>query len=459
MQNKSLIPWVLGLGLLMETLDSTVLNTALPQMAQSFDVNALTLKLAIVSYFITLAVFIPVSGYATDRWGTKRVFFYATVAFLLSSLLCGFSQNIFQLVIGRLFQGLGGAMITPVGRMILLKTFERKEFIKAFTSLVLVGQFGVVCGPMLGGALTTFLGWRWVFFVNLPVGFLLLILIVRVIPNYQEAIRYHFDKLGFVFFSIAVGLITFGLALVTEESFQDVETAGVLFGIGVVLLMVYIWHARRLSLPLLNLKLFRVRTFRVAILGSFLVRLPLNAPFFLLMLLFQIEFGFSALVSGLFLMPFGFAMMTMKTYFQRVLRRCGFRRSLMLNPVLLMLSLLTFTQVTAATPAWTLLLLVGFLGVVSSFQFTCMNTLNFVDIEKQEMSHASMIGSVLQQLAMSFSVCFSAGLLILVSRFHHVATLNVTAFHTTFYVLGGVSLLSILIFRRLQPEDGRAMLQ
>jgi MFS family permease len=150
MQNKSLIPWVLGLGLLMETLDSTVLNTALPSMAQSFDVNALTLKLAIVSYFITFAVFIPVSGYATDRWGTKRVFFYATVIFLLSSLLCGFSQNIFQLVIGRLFQGLGAAMITPVGRMILLKTFERKEFITAFTSLVLVGQLGVVCGPMLG---------------------------------------------------------------------------------------------------------------------------------------------------------------------------------------------------------------------------------------------------------------------------------------------------------------------
>ncbi len=350
-------------------------------------------------------------------------------------------------------------MITPVGRMILLKTFERKEFIKAFTSLVLVGQLGVVCGPMLGGALTTFLGWRWVFFVNLPVGFLLLILIVRVIPNYKEEQRYHFDKIGFVLFSIAVGLITFGLALVTEESFQNVETAGVLFGIGAILLVVYILHSRRLHLPLLNLKLLRVRTFRIAILGSFLIRLPLNAPFFLLMLLFQIEFRFSALEAGLFLMPFGFAMMTMKTYFQRVLRRCGFRRSLMLNPVLLMLSLLTFTQVTAATPAWTLLLLVGFLGVVSSFQFTCMNTLNFVDIEKKEMSHACMIGGVLQQLAMSLSVCFSAGLLILVSRFHHVATLNVTAFHTTFYVLGAVSLLSILIFRRLQPEDGRAMLQ
>lgn len=459
MRNRTYIPCVLGLGLLMETLDSTVLNTALPQMALSFAVDALTLKLSIVSYFITLAIFIPASGYATDRWGTKRVFFGATLLFVLSSFLCGVSQNLPELIIGRLLQGVGGAMVTPVGRLILLKTFERTEFIKAFTSLVLVGQVGVVLGPTLGGILTTFLGWRWVFFVNLPVGLLLLIFIARVIPNYREEIRYHFDKWGFILFSIAVGLITFGLALVTEESFHNANIAGMLLSMGALFLVIYLWHTKHKYLPLLNLTLFRIRTFRIAILGSFLIRLPLNAPFFLLTLLFQIEFGFSAFAAGLFLMPYGLAMITMKGYFQKILSYFGFRRSLMINPILLTLSLFTFSQVTAETPAWILLVLVALLGIVSSFQFTCMNTLNFADIEKKDMSHASIISSVLQQLAMSFSVCFSAGLLIGVSKIHHVAALHIAAFHTTFYILGGVMLLSLLIFRQLRPDDGAVMLR
>lgn len=457
--NKTYIPWVLGLGLLLDTLDTTVLNAALPQMAISFSVDALTLKLAIISYLISLAVFIPISGYVTDRWGTKRVFFSATVVFLISSLLCGISQHVPELIIGRLFQGIGGAMITPVGRLILLKTFSRNEYIKAFTSLVLVGQLGIALGPALGGTLTTFLGWRWVFFINLPIGLILLALIVRFIPDYREEVRYQFDWLGFGLFSIAVGLITFGLALMSEQAFENMALSGSLVIAGLALLGVFAVHVKRCLHPLLNLTLLRIRTFRIAILGSLLIRLPLNAPFFLLTLLLQIEFGFSAFESGLFLVPYGVSMVLAKPFFQTILYRYGFRRCLTVTPIFLAGSLFSFSLITATTPAWVILLLVGLLGILSSFQFSGMNTLNFADIEKADTSHASIISSVLQQLAISFSVCFSAGLLVMASHFYHVETLNLASFHTTFVVLGGVMLLGVFLFKRLRASDGEAMLR
>jgi predicted MFS family arabinose efflux permease len=208
----------------------------------------------------------------------------------------------------------------------------------------------------------------------------------------------------------------------------------------------------------LKLTLLRILTFRIAILGSFLSRLALNTPFFLLTLLLQIEFHFSAFAAGLFLMPYGLMMVATKPYVQKILHHYGFRRSLLLNPILLALLFLMFAQITLNTPAWIILLLVGLLGMSSSFQFTCMNALNFADVEKKDMSHASIISSVVQQLAMSFGVCFSAGLLIFVSRWHHVGTLNVAAFHTTFYLLSAVILSSLFIFRQLRAGDGATML-
>lgn len=457
-KNNRFIPWILGFGLLMETLDSTVLNTALPQMALYFDASALTLKLAIVSYLITLAAFIPISAYATDRWGTQRVFFVAVALFITSSFLCGISQNLPELIIGRLLQGVGGAMITPVSRLILLKMFPRTEFIKVFTSLVLVGQLGVALGPTLGGTLTTFLNWRWVFFINLPIGIILLIGIVRLIPNYIESEKYRFDGIGFLLFSGAVGLITFALAFMTEQAFQHNTVSEILLATGFLSFILYLLRAKIISRPLLTGAIFRLRTFRLSILGSTIIRLPLNAPFFLLSLLFQVALGFSAFEAGLFLLPYGLNMVMSKAFFRKILCRYGFRRCLIMNPILLAFSLASFAFITSETPAWIILMLVGILGTLSSFQFSAMNTLNFADIDPKDSANASMIIGVAQQVTISFSVCLAAGLLISASNFHHVSSLNISAFHTTFWILGILSLLSILVFWRLKSEDGAAML-
>lgn len=454
MRNKSYIPRVLGLGLLMETLDTSVLNTALPQMASSFHAEILTLKLAIISYVITLAAFLPIGGYLTDRWGSKHVFFVAVAVFILSSFGCGIAQNLPELVIGRLLQGMSAAMVTPVGRLILLKTFTRKEYIKAFTSLVIVGQLGVALGPTVGGGLTTFIGWRWIFFINVPIGILLLWLIARFIPNYREELRYALDKTGFLLFSSGLGAITFGFAWMTEQAFQDDLLAVGLTFFGFVLLGLYAWHAHYCTRPLVNFSLLRLRTFRISLIGSFVTRLPLNAPFFLLTLLLQVALGFSAFKTGLCLIPYGLGMMMTKSFFNYFLHCVGFRRFLVINPIFLAISLLSFSLINESTPFWLIGLLIGFLGAFSSCQFSGMNTLAFADVEPKEVSNASIITGVFQQIAISISICFAAGLLILAGNFYHIAALNLTAFHAAFVCLSLIMLMSIFIFRGLKVGDG-----
>lgn len=443
----------------METLDSTVLNTALPQMAGSFDANILTLKLAIVSYVITLAAFLPIGGYLTDRFGTKRVFFVAVAVFVMSSFWCGVARHLPELIIGRLLQGVGGAMVTPIGRLILLKSFSRNEYIKAFTSLVLVGQMGVALGPILGGALTTFLGWRWIFFINLPIGIFLLTLIARFIPDHREEVKYRLDKIGFLLFATALGAITFGLAWMTEQAFEDDIFSMTLTFLGILLFAGYAWHAKYYPRPLLDFSLVRLRTFRVSLLGSFLARIPLNAPFFLLTLLLQIEFGFSAFKSGLFLIPYGLSMAMTKPFFGYVLAHLGYRRSLLLNPLLLAAILFSFSQLSPETPAWIIFLLIACLGMLSSFQFTAMNSLAFSDVNSSEISNASIITGVFQQLAMSIAICVSAGLLIMIGNYYYLTALSIKAFHGAFLILGVIMLFSFFVFQRLKPGDGEAMLQ
>lgn len=458
MKKTWIIPRVLGLGLLMETLDSTILNTALPQMALTLKADVLSLKLAIISYFITLAAFLSISGYLTDRFGTKRVFFIAVGVFVLSSFGCGMAQTLSQLIVGRLAQGMSAAMITPVGRLILLKTFERKDYIKAFSSLVMIGQIGIALGPTLGGILTTFLGWRWIFFVNIPVGCFLLWLIAHYIPDYSQSIRYSLDKIGFFLFAGSLAAMTFGLAWMTEQAFQnDIYSLGLVL-LGLILFLFYLLHLRICPKPLLRFSLLKVRTFRIAIMGNMICRIPLNAPFFLLTLLMQMELNFSAFKAGLFLIPYGLGMAMTKTGFRYLIHRFGFRRCLLVNPILLALVLFSFSLIHKGSPSWLLMALIGMLGILTSCQFSSMNTLVFSDVEAAHISEGSMITGVCQQLAISIAVCVAAGLLVFAGRYYHIPALSLTSFHVAFIVLSGIMLLSLFIFQRLNHNDGAAVL-
>lgn len=458
LKNKWLVPWILGLSFLMEALDTTVLNTALPQMAMALSINLLTLKLAIVSYVVTLAAFLPLSGYVSDRFGTQKVFFIAVVIFVSSSLLCGASQNLTELVVGRLLQGIGGAMVTPVARLMLLKTFERSEFIKAFNFLVIVGQIGVALGPTLGGIVTTTLGWRWMFFINLPTGLILLVLSVYFIPNYIETKRYAFDRRGFFLFSMAMSTMTFGLALMTETGWGHTLYAMALIGLGGVFFLLYFWHAQYVSRPLLNFLLLKKRTFRLSFLGAFISRLPINAPLFLLTLLLQVVFGFSALKAGLCLIPYGLSMALTRTFFIKIAQSFGYRRCLITNSMLTAGTLFLFSGITLATPLWVILLLLGVMGMFTSFQFSGMNSLAFADIEPQDIAQASLISGVFQQFSMSLSVCVAAGLLSTFGYVLHSNALSLRMFHLSFAALSVVMLSSLFAFCRLRAGDGDALL-
>ncbi len=457
-ENKH-IPRILGLGLFLQQLDAMVLNTAIPQMSVSLDTSPLSLKLAITSYLLTLAMFIPVSGYFADRFGTKRIFAAAMLVFLLGSVICGVAHSIEILIAGRLVQGLGAAMVTPVGRLILMKSFSRTDFIMAFTYYTIMGQVGLVVGPVLGGFLTTFMGWRYIFFINVPVVLLALYLVQRFIPNHVEEEFPEFDWVGFVIFGVAAGSITFAFSWLTEQNFTHVDLPLLLLTVGICLAVVYYRHARKTPFPSLDIRIFRIETFRLATFGGFLFRIGMAGFGFLIPLQMQLQFGYNAFESGLILLPSALAFLVTKTIFKNFLQRYGFRKCLLFTPVVVVVSFIGLSWINSATPLWVILLLMTFIGFFTSLQYSFTNTLNLADIPKQESSRATSVSVVFQQLGISFSVCFCAGLLVSSSHLSGTALLGAMAFHYTYLGLSAFTLLSTLLFLQLPKTAGESLLQ
>lgn len=444
------LPLIIGFGLLMENIDISIINTAIPKMALSLNTNPIDLKIGVTSYLLTLAAFIPISGYLADSYGAKRTFFWAIVVFLLGSIACGFSQSVWQLVLGRLVQGMGGAMMTPVGRLIMLRKYPKKEFIKAFGSLIILGQVGPALGPVLGGVLTTFYSWRYVFFVNVPFGLLALVLVHYFVEETPIRKMPKFDYQGFVLFGLAAAALTFGFSLWAEQE-GDWPVAVSLLVMGIVLASLFYLHARHNPHPSLNLKVFATRSFRIAVSGSFIIRLALGGVPFLLPLLLQLGWHKTPLVAALLILPYGLSMFLAKPLVRKILDRYGYRKVLMMNPVILALifSLLALSVHTYSMLF--ILILAGFLGFFSSLQFTFMNTLNFVDIEEDHTVQAVGISSVFQQISMSFGVCVVAFLLMGFGGAHYVANVSIpdAAFEAASLGLSFICLISILIFRNL----------
>jgi EmrB/QacA subfamily drug resistance transporter len=457
---KKLLPWLVAVAFFMESLDTTILNTAVPTIARALEVAPLSMKAVLASYTLSLAVFIPISGWMANRFGTRRVFASAIGIFTLGSVLCGISRNIHWLVAFRILQGAGGAMMLPVGRLTMVRTFAKSELIRAMSFVAIPGLIGPMLGPVSGGLITGYFHWSVIFFVNVPIGLVGLYLVYRHLPDYREKDTPPADIVGLILFSAGIALLSYVLEVFGEHTLSGREILGLL-AISAALLAGYGLHATHSAHPLLRLQLFRVRTFRAAVVGSFVTRLGIGGIPFLFPLLYQIGLGFTPIQSGLLMMPQAFAAMSLKLTMPRILARFGYRGVLISNTVMLGALMLLFATIGAATPAWLIVAQLFAFGFFTSLQYTSMNTLVYADMSEGQTASASTIASTAQQMSLSFGVA-SASLVTAVfipDRFRTTPTEMIHGIHHAFLVLGALTIISTLVFRELRSNDGSSVSQ
>ena len=400
---KGFLPWLVAVAFFMEALDTTILNTAVPVVAHALDVAPLSMKAVLASYTLSLAVFIPVSGWMADRFGTRRVFASAIGVFTIGSLLCGVSRDIHLLVACRILQGMGGAMMLPVGRITMVRSFARSELIRAMSFVAIPGLIGPMLGPLAGGFIIEYFHWSVIFFVNIPIGLTGLYLVYRYLPDYREERTHRLDVIGLVLFGAGVALLSYVLEVFGEHTLSAREVAALL-AISIALLAAYGLHSIRTAYPLLRLALFRIRTFRSAVAGSFFTRLGIGGIPFLFPLLYQVGLGFSPIQSGMLMMPQAFAAMSLKLTMPGILARFGYRAVLVSNTVALGLMIMLFAGLDASTPLWRLVAELFAFGFFTSLQYTSMNTLAYANVTPEETSSASTIASTGQQMSVSFGI-------------------------------------------------------
>jgi EmrB/QacA subfamily drug resistance transporter len=448
-----LIPLIVACALFMENLDSTVLATSLPSIAQSFGESPVRLSFAITSYLFSLAVFIPISGWVADRYGAKNVFRGAIVVFLTGSILCGLSNSLLQMVAARMLQGLGGAMMVPVGRLVLLRSVTKADLVGAMAWLTVPALIGPVIGPLLGGFITTYFHWRWIFWINVPIAILGMVLVTLFIPGGREPPPPAFDTAGFILTAAGLVGLMFGFETIGRDIVPGWASA-LLLCLGLACMVLFVQHASRIAHPVLDLRLLGVRTFRASVTGGFLFRMGIGALPFLLPLLLQTGFGLSAFESGQLTFAAALGALTMKLVAKPILRRFGFRCVLLSNAALSGLSLAAIALFRPDTPHALILavLLIG--GFFRSLQFTSINTLGYADIDQQRMSRATSFASMAQQLSLSAGVASGAILLHLTMNAHGVVSVQPKDFVPAFLGVGAMALASALVYVRLPPDAG-----
>jgi EmrB/QacA subfamily drug resistance transporter len=412
------------------------------------------MKAVLASYTLSLAVFIPVSGWMADRFGTRRVFASAIGLFTLGSFLCGISNNIHLLVACRILQGCGGSMMVPVGRLTLVRTFAKSELLRTMSFVSIPALVAPMLGPIAGGLIVGYLHWRFIFFLNIPIGLAGLILVYLHLPDYREENTNPLDLVGLILFGSGIGLLSYVLEIFGEHTLSSREMSGLL-AMSLVLLVGYGIHSRSLEFPLLELKLFAIRTFRAAVSGSFFTRLGIGGVPFLLPLLYQVGLGFTPIQSGLLVMPQALAAMSMKVIMPRLLRSIGYRGVLISNTVILGVLLMVFATIGLRTPVWAIVLQAFLYGGFTSLQYTSMNTLVYADITEQEASSASSIASTMQQMSISFGVAI-AGLVtaFFIPTSHSNPSEMIRGIHKALMALGVLTIVSTIVFRSLESGDG-----
>lgn len=428
----------------MENLDGTVIATALPQMAKSFNVPVLGLSIGITAYLLALAVFVPMSGWITDRYGARTIFASAIAVFTLSSVLCGFAQTVPEFTAARVIQGIGGAMMVPVGRLVVLRNTEKRELVRAIALITWPGLAAPILGPPLGGIITDHANWRWIFFLNVPLGIIALGLALRMVPNIKADERPPFDWLGFVLTGLACLSITVGLDHVTDPHSKPLEIAGLLL-LGVVLGALAVRHLKRAEHPLVRFEALKVPTFAIMIWGNSLFRFAIGAVPFLLPILFQVGFGLSATQSGMLVLWVFAGNLAMKPATTWVLRKFGFRNVLLGNGLLAALSLTAIAAFSPSTPYPLVAATLFAGGLFRSMQFTAANTLGFADVPPAQMTGANVLLSTIGGLTSGVGPAIGAIALHFGSWFRQAetATPTLSDFRIAFVIVGFICLASL----------------
>ncbi|OPB92585.1 MFS transporter [Elizabethkingia occulta] len=451
---KKILPVILATAIFMQMLDSTILNTSLPSIAKDLQESPLNMQNAIISYVLTLAVFMPVSGFLADKFGTKKVFITSLILFSIGSLFCALSQNLTQLVISRVIQGIGGSLMTPVGKLALIKTFDKNELLKAMNFAIIPALIGPVLGPLVGGYLVDYFSWHWIFLINIPIGIIGIILGSKFMPDYK-AESLDFDLKGFLIFASASLLLSVSLELFGD--LQNITPVLFIFILGFLFLYYYYWHAKRDENPIFPLNLFKVRTFRVGIIGNMATRLGISSVPLLLPLMIQIAYKQSAVTSGWIITPMAITAIFAKSYVIKILDTFGYRKTLMTNTFIIGTLICVLAIPGIHTSIYWFIPIIAVLGFFNSIQFTSMNTISIADLRNFQTSSGNSLLSVNQQLAIGFGITFG---LIVLKLFENSALIKGdvhNAFRYTFLTIGILTIISGFVFRRLHISDGKNM--
>lgn len=449
------IALVVASALFMQQLDGTVLTVALPTMARDLGTPATSLSLALTSYLLALALFIPASGTLADRFGSRSIFCWAIVVFLLGSIACAQAGSLPTLVAARFVQGIGGAMMVPVGRLVLLRSVAKEDMVQALSWLVMPALAGPILGPPIGGFIVTWLDWRWIFYLNIPFGVMGIIGALLLVPEVRGDARARFDLIGFILSGVSLGCLLFGFELASRPGTGFVALILLVAGLGMGI--AYFRHARRVADPILDPALMRVPTFRLSVIAGSLTRITQGAQPFLLPLMLQLGFGLTAAKTGTITMAGAIGALAMKALAPRVLRRWGFRRSLIVSGIASSLGYATCALFRPDWPTAAIVLVLGISGFFTSFQFTGYNAIAYADTDKAQMSAATSFYATFQQLTLSLGICTAATVLELGTVIEGTRQPTLLTFSLAFVVVATISASAVIWNRRFAADAGAEM--
>lgn len=451
-----LVPAIIGSALLMQTLNATVITNALPAMAKSFGVEPVRLSIAITVYMLSAAIFLPLSGWLADKFGAKRIFLFSIVLYAIGALACAFAGNLPQLIAARFLQGAAGATLMPVGRLVLLRTTPKNELVGAMSVVTMPALLGPVVGPVLGGAIVTFADWPWIFFMNLPIAILGFFLVRRFVPDVKEQDPPPIDSFGILLTGVGLASLIFGFENLGHHGLTPWAVAG-LFALGLASLGVYGWHAGHTPNAVVQLSIFRKKTFAASTIGGAFMRTAMGANPFLLAMLLQVAFGMSAFAAGTMTFVSAVGALAMKTAAPPILRRFGFRSVLLVNAVIVGVSFMCLAFLRPGWPHWAIMIILGVGGFFRSLQFTSLNGMSYAEIEQDEMSRASTTSAMVQQLVQSIGIGLSASLLQLLMSWNGATKLTPEVMAPAFVIAGLFTMISMFWFVRLPADAGDEM--